>query len=178
MAVGKPKPEHMTHLDHKTMVRKDHPRIAFRGYIDAMEAEILICQYQAVLAGYTQLVMDLQEALDFVRGLIRCDVLGEKVGELRLCGYSAAELRECSHHPEEHFGQPHFMAAVTDGAAILYVNRLRTLVRQSELAAYKAFKDYEGQVTRVDIMQAMNRLSSLMWIMMIKLKAGKYEHNL
>ena len=67
------------------------------------------------------------------------------------------------------------MAAGTDEPAILYVNRLRTLVRQAELAGYRAFKDYDGTVTRPDLILTMNRLSSLCWIWMIKLKAGKYE---
>ena len=169
------KPEHMTHLDHKTLVNKDHPRIRLRGMIDRVEAEILVCQYHAVQCGHVQLTMDLQEMLEFVRNLIPCDVLGKPVGEISLCGYSADELREHSHYPETYYGQPHFMAAVTDDAALLFVNRLRTVVRQAELAGYQAFKNYDGSVKRPDIMLAMNRLSSLCWIMMIKLKAGKYE---
>lgn len=169
------KPEHMTHLDHHTLVRKDHPRIAFRGMIDRLEAEILVCQRHAAEGGHVQLTMELQEMLDFVRGLIPCDVLGKPVGEICLCGDTADELREHSHYPEKYYGQAHFMAAVTDDPAILYVNRLRTVVRQAELAGYRAFKSYDGTVTRPDIMLAMNRLSSLCWIMMIKLKAGKYE---
>ncbi len=169
------KPEHMTHLDHKTLVRKDHPRIRFRGMIDALEAEILVCQYHAVQGGHVQLTMDLQEMLDFVRGLIPCDVLGKPVGEICLCGYTADQLREHSHYPDRYYGQPHFMACVTDEPTLLYVNRLRTLVRQAELAGYEAFQHYDGTVKRPDIMLAMNRLSSLCWIMMIKLKAGTYE---
>ena len=31
----------MTHLRGNVLVFKDHPRIAFRGYIDLLEAEIL-----------------------------------------------------------------------------------------------------------------------------------------
>ena len=172
---GKKKPEHMTHLDHHTLVRKDHPRIRFRGMIDRIEAEILVCQYHAVQCGHVDLTMDLQEMLEFVRNLIPCDVLGKPVGEIRLCGYSADDLREHSHYPEKYYGQPHFMAAVTDDPAVLFVNRLRTIVRQAELAGYEAFKNYDGTVKRPDIILAMNRLSSLCWIMMIKLKAGKYE---
>ena len=174
MAVRK-KPEHMTHLNHNTLVRKDHPRIRFRGMIDRIEAEILVCQHHAVQCGHVQLTMDLQEMLEFVRNLIPCDVLGKSVEEIHLCGYSADELREHSHYPDKYYGQPHFMAAVTDDPAVLYVNRLRTVVRQAELTGYEAFKNYDGSVKRPDIILAMNRLSSLCWIMMIKLKAGKYE---
>ena len=168
------KPEHMTHLKGNILVRKDHPRIAFRGMIDALEGEIMLAQ-QASQA-YPALVKELEEALALVRRLIRCDVLDEPVGELHLCGYDAGQLREYSHYPDKHLGQPHFLPAYTDGPALLAVNKVRTLVRQTELSAYAAFKDVEGNVTRGDIILALNRLSSLMWIMMIKLKAGRYEH--
>lgn len=167
------KPEHMTHLKGNILVFKDHPRIAFRGMIDALEGEILLAQ-QASRAR-PALVDELGEALELVRRLIRCDVLDEPVGELRLCGYDAVQLREYSHHPDKYLGQPHFLPAWTDGPALLAVNKVRTLARQTELSAYAAFKDMEGGVTRGDIIQALNRLSSLMWILMIKLKAGRYE---
>ena len=168
------KPEHMTHLKGNILVRKDHPRIAFRGMIDALEGELMLAQQAS--HEYPALVKELEEALDLVRRLIRCDVLDEPVGELRLCGYDAGQLREYSHYPDKYLGQPHFLPAYTDGPALLAVNKVRTLVRQTELSAYAAFKDVEGNVTRGDIILALNRLSSLMWIMMIKLKAGQYEH--
>ena len=85
------------------------------------------------------------------------------------------QLREYSHYPEKHFGQPHFLACYTDGPALLAVNKLRTVVRQTELAAYAAFRDPDGNVTRSDMILGLNRLSSLMWIMMIKWKAGQYR---
>ncbi|WP_300269907.1 ATP-binding protein [uncultured Flavonifractor sp.] len=168
------KPEHMTHLKGNILVRKDHPRIAFRGMIDALEGELMLAQQAS--REYPALVKELGEALDLVRRLIRCDVLDEPVGELHLCGYDAGQLREYSHYPDKYLGQPHFLPAYTDGPALLAVNKVRTLVRQTELSAYAAFKDVEGNVTREDIILALNRLSSLMWIMMIKLKAGQYEH--
>ena len=168
------KPEHMTHLKGNILVRKDHPRIAFRGMVDALEGELMLAQQAS--HEYPALVKELEEALALVRRLIRCDVLDEPVGELRLSGYDAGQLREYSHYPDKYLGQPHFLPAYTDGPALLAVNKVRTLVRQAELSAYAAFKDVEGNVTRGDIILALNRLSSLMWIIMIKLKAGQYEH--
>ena len=170
------KPEHMTHLKGNTLVFKDHPRIAFRGYIDLLEAEIVLCQRTCADTGYRSLAEELEEVLQFVRRFIRFDVLDEPVGEVKLCGLGPAELREQSHYPERHFGQPHFLVHYTDSPAILAVNKVRTVVRQTELAAYRAFKDENGAVARNDIILGLNRLSSLMWIMMIKLKAGRYEH--
>lgn len=169
------KPEHMTHLKGNVLVFKDHPRIVFRGYIDLLEAEITLAQQAAAGEGYQAVARELEEALAFVRQCIRYDVLDEPVGAFKLCGYSPDELREFSHYPEKHFGQPHFMVHYTDAKAILAVNKVRAVVRQTELAAYGAFRDADGNVTRPDLILGLNRLSSLMWIIMIKLKAGTYQ---
>lgn len=173
-AVLAEKPEHMTHLKGNILVDKDHPRIVFRGCIDSLEAEILLAQQTCAGAGYSALAQELEEVLAFVRRFIRFDVLDEPVGEIELCGYGPAELREYSHYPEKYLGQPHFMPHYTDSPAILAVNKVRTVVRRTELAAYAAFRDADGGVKRPDMILGLNRLSSLMWIMMIKLKAGKY----
>ena len=143
--------------------------------IDLLEAEILLAQQAAAEEGYRTLTEELEEVLGFVRRYIRFDVLDEPVGSIRLCGYTPEQLREYSHYPEKHFGQPHFMIRYTDGPALLALNKLRTVVRQTELAAYAAFRDPDGNVTRSDMILGLNRLSSLMWIMMIKWKAGQYR---
>lgn len=167
------KPEHMTHLRGTVLVPKDHPRIAFRGMVDALEAEILLC---AKAAGIGPLRSQLEEILAFVRGLIRCDVLEEPVQNMTLCGLTPQQLREHSHMPQRYYGQPHFMPAASDSAILLQLNRLRTLVRQTELAAYKAFRTSDGDVTRPDMILALNRLSSLIWILMIRQKKEESSH--
>ena len=43
-AVLTEKPENMTHLNGDVLVPKTHPRIAFRGAMDTLEAELLLCQ--------------------------------------------------------------------------------------------------------------------------------------
>ena len=55
------KPEHMTHLKGNILVNKDHPRIAFRGWIDALEAEILLTQQTAAGEGLRALAVALEE---------------------------------------------------------------------------------------------------------------------
>lgn len=167
------KPEDMTHLSGNVLISKGHPRIAFRGMIDSLEAQLLLCQCTARREKHTELVRYLQEILDFVRSLIRADVLGEPVEEVRLCGMDAATLREHSHFPAKYYDQPHFMPADTDGETMLRLNLVRTVVRQTELACFRAFQNTDGAVVRGDILLALNRLSSLCWILMIRLKAGK-----
>lgn len=160
------KPEHMTHLNGELLVPKSNPRIKFRGAVDKLEAALLLCQ-QAVPGRQSQL----QEILDLARRLIRCDVLEEPVGEVVLCGLSQQEQRNRSHFPQDYFGISHFMPSGTDTPAILELNWVRSLARQTELAAVDAFSDREGQPTRPDILQALNRMSSMLYILMLQEKA-------
>jgi ethanolamine utilization cobalamin adenosyltransferase len=160
------KPEHLTHLHGDVLVPKTHPRITFRGAMDTLEAEIMLCQL--VLGDPWR--KQVGEVLDFARMLLRCDVLEERVKQERLCGMTAQELRQRSHRPQDFYGQAHFMPDVRDGEAILRLNRVRCAARQAELAAVAAFADREGNPTRTDILQAMNRMSSMLWILMIQMK--------
>lgn len=163
------KPEHMTHLYGDVLVPKTHPRIAFRGAIDSLEAELLLCQ-QAVDGPVRE---SLGEILNLARQLIRCDVLDEPVKNDRLCGLTEAEQRERSHRPQEFYGQSHFMPEYTDKPVLLQMNRCRCAARTAELAAVAAFTDREGIPTRLDILRALNRMSSMIWILIIQLKADK-----
>ena len=162
------KPEHMTHLNSQYLVLKSHPRILFRGKLDTLEAELLLCQQAA-----DHLAAPVGEILALARRLIRCDVLEEPVSQEKLCGLSEEELRRRSHFPQEYYGQPHFMPAVTDGEGILRLNRARCAAREAELAAVTAFSDREGNPTRMDILRALNRMSSMLYLLMIQEKSTK-----
>lgn len=162
------KPEYMTHLRGNTLVFKDHPRIIFRGKIDALEAAIILVQLKARAKNDESLVKDLEEVITFIRRLLRCEVSGEAVPEFQLLGLNAEALREQSHHPSQYFGIRHFLPSVQYGEMVAHLNYLRTLSREVELAAFKAFQGPNGEIERVDIIRAFNRLSSLFWIMMFK----------
>ncbi len=159
------KPEDYTHLRGNILVPKTHPVIAFRGAMDTLEAELLLAQ-QAVSRG--DLRGKLGEILTLARNILRWDVLQEPVKEAPLCGLSAQQLRERSHRPQDFYSQPHFMPEYTDGPGILQLNKARTAARSAELAAASAFSG-----TRPDIILAMNRMSSMLYILMIQLKAAK-----
>lgn len=160
------KPEHMTHLNAEVLVPKNHPRIVFRGKVDTLEAELLLCQWKL-----PELSEKLGEILALARKIIACDVLGTPLETDALCGLTQEQLRCRSHFPQEYYGQPHFMPQHADGEIVLLLNRLRCCAREAELAAVNAFQDAEGTVTRVDILRAMNRMSSMLYILMIEQKA-------
>lgn len=169
------KPEHMTHLRGNLLVFKDHPKIAFRGAIDSLQSEIILLQIIAEKQMLKQLVADLEEILRFAQLMIRHEITGEIMGDFNLQGLTAKELREHSHHPSKYYGMKHFIPNYKQGEIVAYLNRLRTKTRETELVAYKAFKDEYGQTGREDIIRALNRLSSLFFVMMFKYLTKKYE---
>ena len=128
------KPEHMTHLNAQVLVPKPHPRIAFRGAMDTLEAELLLSQLEA-----PAFRKQLGEVLALARNILRWDVLEAPVEEVRLCGMTMDEIRLRSHRPQDFYGQPHFMPEAADGKALLQVNRTRCAARAAELAAAEAF---------------------------------------
>ena len=65
------------------------------------------------------------------------------------------------------------MPRAGDGLTIARLNRARCAARGAELAAVTAFRDREGNPTRPDILRALNRMSSMLYILMIQEKAGK-----
>ena len=162
------KPEHMTHLDAQILVPKNHPRILFRGKMDTLEAELILCQLAA-----ERLAAPVGEILALARRLIRCDVLNEPVPEGKLCGLTGDEQRRRSHFPQDYYGQPHFMPGVEDGEVIARLNRARCAAREAELAGVTAFCDREGNPTRPDILRSLNRMSSMLYLLMIQEKSKK-----
>ncbi len=167
-AVVTEKPEHMTHLNGDVLVMKTHPRIAFRGKLDTLEGELILCQRKV-----PEMEKELGQILALARLLIRCDVMNEPVPEGTLCGLTAQELREHSHRPQDFYGQPHFMPEAADGEAVAWLNRCRCAAREAELAAVAAFVDGDGAMVREDILRAMNRVSSMLYLLMIRQKAGE-----
>ena len=161
------KPEHWTHLNAEVLVPKTHPRILFRGTMDTLEAELLLCQLEAEGQAREQL----GQVLELTRKLVRWEVLDEPVPDEPLCGLTQQELRERSHRPQEYYNQPHFMPGAADGRLLLLINKARCAARAAELAAADAFTDRNGTLLREDLLRALNRLSSMLYLLMIRLKA-------
>ena len=169
------KPEAYTHLHGNYLVPKSHPRIKLRGKFDSLQAHILIAQVKAKQLRLEKLVNDLDEILNFVRKLLRAEVLSEPVEDITFFGLTHQEIREISHNPKKSLGVPHIMPSYEMGEMMAHLNLVRTQVRETELAAVEAFFDPTKGPEREDILTALNRLSSAVYVMMCRLKAGKYE---
>ena len=162
------KTEDLTHLNGDFLVSKTHPRILFRGKMDVFQADLILCCLYC-----PEQREKLQEVLNLSRSLLAAEVLEKPVEETSLCGLTQEQIRKISHFPQNTYGIPHFMPGPEDGPAMAWLNKARCSARQAELAAVRAFRDREGRVTRQDLLQAMNRLSSMLYILMIERKAGK-----
>ncbi len=168
------KPEYMTQLYGKKLVYKDHPRIVFRGALDSLQSQILMLQVEADGNRLDKLLEELEEVLQYVRNILKCEVLEEEFQSCTLLGLSSEELREKSHNPVKYFNMKHILPHYSMGKVALQLNLLRSSVRKVEIYAVKAFKKEEG-MEREDLVKALNRLSSCIYIMLLKCINGAYR---
>jgi ethanolamine utilization cobalamin adenosyltransferase len=165
------KPEHMTQLHGDTLVTKDHPRIVLRGLLDRLQAGILLLRKKA---GKSKLADDLAEVLSQARQIMQAEVLEQPQAAPVYMGFSTAELRERSHHPRKYYDIGHILPEAEMDRLLLELNLLRTEVRQVEIQAVAAFADGSG-CRRPDLIEALNRMSSAVYLMMVKWQAGDYR---
>lgn len=170
------KPEHMTHLHGNVLVRKDHPRIIFRGKLDSLQAFTVYAQTAINRAGEGQKLIDeLSDILSVLREIMRCDALDEKFVCERIIGLTYAELRERSHDPMKFFQiKQMLLPDYTMGEAYAILNRLRTGVRETEVAA-AGCRALEKRAEENGIIQGLNRVSSAVHIIMCRYLAGEYR---
>ena len=156
--------EHMTYRDAKEYVVKNHPRIVFRGKLDTFQAKILELQVLAESSGNQRLLGKLDELLEYSRNLLLAEVTDKSIEGITLFGLDEGELRYLSQHPKENFGVDHIAPAYKMGGECILLNSLRALSREVEIAGINAFYK-NGSIEREDIIKALNRLSSGIYIL-------------
>lgn len=159
------KPEHMTHLRVGALVTKTHPVIAYRGQLDLFQCELVEAQGDFAQEKEDDLVLKLEEIAAFARQLMVSEVKDEPFQWESLIGLTAAELRDRSHHPKTHYGVEHTPLSYTHGKVVSKLHHLRAKSREVELYANRAFTDEDGNCSRTDLIQALNRLSSAFYIL-------------
>ena len=171
------KPEHMTNLRGAELVPKIHPLIAFRGQLDSFEAELLELVIDVEAGGFKKLAGDLSELLEYSRGIMRAEVMQEPLAPMVICGWNSDEIRERSHYPNKFYNVNHFTPQPHHGKIMAQLNGLRAKSREMELAAEHAFYNLEtGETERDDILKAVNRFSSLIYVYMLQLLGGVYKY--
>lgn len=170
------KPEHCTHLKGRILVSKNSPIIKFRGQLDLLEANFITCINQINLYGYKEMADDLTEFFLYLQKIMRAEVLDESLSFIDFKGWTDSEVREFSHYPDKYFGVKHILPNPKYGQIYGEVNKIRAMVRQLEIAAVEAFyNENEDICDRLDIILALNRLSSLMYIVICKFIGGHYK---
>ena len=159
----------MTHLRANLLVSKAHPRIAFRGALDSLEADLLEAQLAAAAPGEGYYREALGELLRFAREIMSAEVNERPLVEAALFGLSLEELHRQSHRVRETFGIGHPVPDYTMGAAAVRLNTLRTRIRETELLAVRTFSAGE----REDIIRGLNRLSSAAYWLFCRRVSGK-----
>ncbi|EOL9910666.1 cobalamin adenosyltransferase, partial [Escherichia coli O157:H7] len=133
------KPDTLTHLSAEKMVAKSDPRLGFRAVLDSTIA----------LAVWLQIE------------------LAEPLGCQAIVGLSDEDLHRLSHQPLRYLGHDHLVPEASHGRDAALLNLLRTKVREAETVAAQVFITRSFEVLRPDILQALNRLSSTVYVMMI-----------
>jgi ethanolamine utilization cobalamin adenosyltransferase len=165
----------MTHLNAEVLVPKTHPRIFLRGKIDCLMAQLIGVQLVAREEGKDKLVDELEDLLCNLRLILAAEVKDAPLESRRMLGMDSDEIRRVSHNVKEHIGIDHPIPNCRMGRASIALNRLRTQVREVELAAAHAFAGERGVCSREDILRALNRLSSCVYILFCRDVAGRYN---
>lgn len=165
--VGK-KPDALTHLNATTFVAKNDPRITFRGRVDSCIAQAILIQAQWQGEGMAKplqaMLADLRSALGNV---LRSETLDEPVPPVVMGEFDEAQLHALSHNPLKYLGHDHIVPALEHGLAVARLNVLRAAIREAEVAGAQAFIARDYSIARGDLLQALNRLSSAVYVLML-----------
>ena len=177
----------MTSLSGTILVPKAHGRIAFRGSIDTLEAEIIEAQVLSASLGAdaqssaeSECCGHLGEILDYLRAIMAAEVKETPLPPPFLFGMDAEEIHRASHNIEGSLGAAPQLPSYTQGPLAARLNTIRAKVREAELLAVRVFgprtslteepeesgqcqREGSEQNPREDIILALNRLSSALW---------------
>ncbi len=167
------KPEHMTHLRGNLLIPKTDARIALRGQLDSLMALLISLQCDSEQLGCHLLTLDLGDLLECVRQILGAEVKEVPLDTTKILGLDTDMLRYQSHNVKKYFGIDHPIPDYTMGKTAASINLLRTKVRETELAAARAFMTPDG-IEREDIIRQLNRLSSAVYIIFLRWLTGYY----
>ncbi len=167
VSAGGKKPEDHTHLSAKELVRKDHPRIALRGKLDLLEADILLAQVVAERLHAPAFSQKLGDALALTRRILAADYKNAPLGPWTLDGMDETQVHEASHHPERYGVKGHILPDTSQGELAALINRLRAFTRETEVLAVSAYAT-EGKNGHEDLVLALNRLSSYLYVLQLQ----------
>lgn len=159
-----------TSLNAAERVSKTHARIELRGKLDSLNAQIILFQADSGSEDFTK---DLEAVRQVVTRLQSCEA-SEKIfeGVLTLWNMDENEIHERSHDTKRFYGKGHLLPNCAMGRGAARINLLRTLVRETELCACRAFNGEDA----LKIIHVLNRLSSALYILEYKYIPKDYNY--
>lgn len=162
------KSEAMTHLDARQLVAKNHPRMHLRGKLDTVIAHAVWVQSELPASGGDgKVALWLADVRSCLGMVLRGEVTGETVPPVHMGELDAEAIHRLSHDPLRYFGHDHIVPDAAQGVTVARLNLLRALIREAELAAANVYIDANYQLTRPDILESLNRLSSAVYVLMM-----------
>ncbi|OAT25499.1 ethanolamine utilization ATP:cob(I)alamin adenosyltransferase [Buttiauxella ferragutiae ATCC 51602] len=157
------KPDTLTHLNAQVMVAKNDPRLAFRASLDSSIATAVWLQTEFDKSA----ALWLADIRSLLGNIMRADALEKALPEQQIVGLSADDLHRLSHQPLKYLGHDHLVPDAAHGRDVALLNLLRTSIRESEICAAQVFIGVDYHVQKADLLQALNRLSSAIYVLMI-----------
>lgn len=162
------KPALLTLLDNNLLVPKTNLRISLRGKLDTLMAQTIVVQTQFdVTRSYPLLHKLLADLRSYMGKLLRCEVTGEALLTLSMGDLDDETIHRVSHQPLKYLGHDHIVPEQGHGVNVALLNLLRALAREVELQACQTFITDTFVLTREDIVQGLNRLSSALYVLML-----------
>lgn len=144
------------------MVAKSDPRLGFRAVLDSTIALAVWLQIE-LAEPWQPWLADIRSRLG---NIMRADALGNRWAAVRLSGF-LTKICIGFHQPLRYLDHDHLVPEASHGRDAALLNLLRTKVRETETVAAQVFITRSFEVLRPDILQALNRLSSTVYVMMI-----------
>ena len=165
----KQKPEVLTHIDFQNLVLKTDPRLKFRGKLDTLIGQAVLLQTEIKVEGafgglLAKWLEDIRSALG---NLLKAEATDSEMPNVSLGDMDEKVIHAISHNPLKYLGHDHLMPDVVQGRNVALLNVLRAQVREAELLAADIYITRDFKVARPDIMAAINRLSSAIYVLMI-----------
>lgn len=169
------KPEHMTQIHGNQLVVKNHERIVLRGQIDLFLSKSILQLQGFKKEEKIQVSKDFKEIIHWIKAIQMAEIMETPLQNLTFMGLDEATQKAMSHDPQKYFGTPHLFGIDENTHEVaVALNVLRAESRTLEIAAVNAFYK-PREIQRPDLLLALNRLSSCIYLMMLKAVSGQYD---
>jgi ethanolamine utilization cobalamin adenosyltransferase len=168
------KPDGLTQLNDCHFAPKTHARIRLRGRVDGLQALAMLAVARAGAAGVPALQADLGTVAAYCRELMSAEYNERPAAPPAIGEVDEEAIHRATHDPTGTLGVGHVLPRETDPEVLHWLNLLRTQVREAELVALDAFgSPHHGY--GASIVHGLNRLSSLVYYLELRLVAGREE---